>query len=107
MQLNPQLIKQLRTERGWTQQQLAEICAISLRTVQRVELQGLGSLETCKALAAAFAITREQLLEQGKTTTDQATGTPAAKTSLWIGLAFVIGIAAGSGLTLWLSSGAL
>jgi transcriptional regulator with XRE-family HTH domain len=56
MQLNLQLIKQLRTERGWTQQQLADICAVSLRTVQRVEMQGVASLETCKALAGAFAL---------------------------------------------------
>ena len=103
MQLNPQLIKQLRTERGWTQQQLAEICAISLRTVHRVELQGLGSLETCKALAAAFAITREQLLEQGQARSGEATMAPVGNNRLWVGLAFFIGIVTGSGLTFWLS----
>lgn len=102
MQLNPQLIKQLRTERGWTQQQLAEICAISLRTVQRVELQGLGSLETCKALATAFSIPLEQLLEQDKAGSGQVTTASAGNTTLWVGLAFFIGIVAGSGLTLWL-----
>ena len=103
MQLNPQLIKQLRTERGWTQQQLAEICAISLRTVQRVELQGLGSLETCKALAAAFAITREQLLEQSPARSGAATTHPAGNNRLWVGLAFLLGIVAGSSLTFWLN----
>lgn len=103
MQLNPHLIKQLRTERGWTQQQLAEICAISLRTVQRVELQGLGSLETCKALSAAFAVPREQLLEAHQTAAGQSTSGTPGRNGLWLGLAFVVGIAAGSGLTLWLS----
>ncbi len=103
MQLNPQLIKQLRTERGWTQQQLAEICAISLRTVQRVELQGLGSLETCKALATAFSIERAQLLEQGQARSGEATTAPAGNYGLWVGLAFFMGIMAGSGLTFWLS----
>jgi transcriptional regulator with XRE-family HTH domain len=103
MQLNPQFIKQLRSERGWTQQQLADICAISLRTVQRVELQGLGSLETCKALAAAFSIPREQLLEQGLAAVDQSPTATPAKSNVWIGLAFITGILAGSALTLWLS----
>ncbi len=102
MQLNPQLIKQLRTDRGWTQQQLADICTISLRTVQRVELQGLGSLETCKALATAFSISREQLLEQNQPASDQAVAAQTSKTRIWVGLAFVIGIVAGSGLTQWL-----
>lgn len=102
MQLNPQLIKQLRTDRGWTQQQLAEICAISLRTVQRVELQGLGSLETCKALATAFSVPREQLLEQAQAETGGAKVITETNNGFWVVLAFIIGIAAGSGLTFWL-----
>lgn len=62
MQLNFVLIRQLRTEKGWTQQHLADICAVSLRTIQRVEVQGIASLETSKALAAAFEVDRESLL---------------------------------------------
>ncbi|RVT48622.1 XRE family transcriptional regulator [Rheinheimera sediminis] len=62
MQLNFVFIRQLRIEKGWTQQHLADICAVSLRTIQRVEVQGIASLETSKALAAAFEVDRELLL---------------------------------------------
>ncbi len=49
-----QRIKQLRFERAWPQEQLADICDVSVRTVQRVEHGETFSLETLKALAAAF-----------------------------------------------------
>lgn len=101
MQLNLQLIKQLRTERGWTQQQLAEICAISLRTVQRVEMQGVGSLETCNALAAAFELERSLLLVQPSATTGQKR--LQIRSQYWIAAAFLAGLSAGIGLTLLLA----
>lgn len=104
MQLNLLLIKQLRNERGWTQQQLADICAVSLRTVQRVEMQGVGSLETCKALAAAFVIEREQLLVRPDNANDLNPTGPLPRMSLWIGSAFALGLTAGMLLTLLLSS---
>lgn len=66
MQLDAQHIRQLRTDLGWTQQQLADICGLSLRTIQRVELSGLASLETTKALAVAFNKDRKELLDQQK-----------------------------------------
>lgn len=104
MQLNLHLIKQLRNERGWTQQQLADICAISLRTVQRVEMQGVSSLETCKALAAAFVIEREQLLARSDNTDELNPTEPLPRMSLWIGGAFALGLTAGMLLTLLLSN---
>lgn len=61
MEINQHKVKALRTDRGWTQQQLADICALSLRTIQRVEVHGLGSYETVNALAAAFQINRSVL----------------------------------------------
>lgn len=64
MQLNTTLIRQLRADKGWTQQQLADICNLSLRTIQRVELHGIASLETSKALAVAFEIDRQRLLQE-------------------------------------------
>ncbi len=56
MYIASELIKQLRKERGWTQQQMAEICDLSLRTIQRVEKDGVGSLETTKSMASAFGL---------------------------------------------------
>jgi transcriptional regulator with XRE-family HTH domain len=54
MLLNLTLIKETRINRGWTQAQLAELCAVNIRTIQRVESDGTASLETTMALAAAF-----------------------------------------------------
>jgi transcriptional regulator with XRE-family HTH domain len=52
--INAALVKELRKQRSWSQDQLAEIAGISLRTVQRVEKEGTSSLESRKALAVAF-----------------------------------------------------
>lgn len=49
-------IKALRQERAWSQAQLAEIASLSIRTVQRVELNGRCSQETLLSLASAFEI---------------------------------------------------
>jgi len=99
MQLNANLIKQLRIERGWTQQQLAEICALSLRTIQRVEVQGIASLETCKALAAAFAVER-QLLEAAAAEHPQSTAAQPVR-YWWFLLTFVAGLSTGLALFGW------
>ncbi len=58
MDVNAKKIKTLRTQKGWTQQHLADACAISLRTVQRVERYGNASQETVSSLAAVFEISQ-------------------------------------------------
>lgn len=49
-----QIVKPLRLEKGWSQEQLAEIAGLSVRTIQRLENGGTSSLETAKALSAVF-----------------------------------------------------
>lgn len=58
-------VKFLRLENGWTQDQLAEMCAVSVRTVQRIEKTGIASLDTTNALAAVFRTERKTILAQG------------------------------------------
>ncbi len=48
------VIRSLRTDRGWSQEQLAEISGVSTRTIQRIERGGKASLESLKCLAAVF-----------------------------------------------------
>ncbi|MFZ5759370.1 MAG: 2TM domain-containing protein [Thermodesulfobacteriota bacterium] len=55
------IIRKLRLERGWSQEQLAEISGLSVRTVQRIEGGQKPSLESRKALAAVFDIEVAQL----------------------------------------------
>ncbi|WP_299870383.1 2TM domain-containing protein [uncultured Hoeflea sp.] len=50
------LVRKLRIERGWSQETLAEISDLSVRTIQRVERGGNASLETLCALASVFEV---------------------------------------------------
>lgn len=62
--LNPDgaRIKALRIQRGWTQEQLAEIAGVSTRTVQRAERANAAAFETLRAVAGAFEVDFDQLL---------------------------------------------
>lgn len=61
MNVDINLIKAERNKRGWTQSQLADVCSLSLRTIQRIEKSGLASHESVQSLAAAYEITVENL----------------------------------------------
>lgn len=61
MRVNASLVKQLRTDKSWTQQHLADACGISLRTVQRVERYGTASNETLMALSAVFEVAQSAI----------------------------------------------
>lgn len=50
------LVLKLRLQRGWSQQQLAELAGLSVRTVQRIEAGQPASAESLKSLAALFEI---------------------------------------------------
>ncbi|WP_194756592.1 helix-turn-helix transcriptional regulator [Aliidiomarina indica] len=64
MDIQSSVVRDTRVSKGWTQQQLSDVSGLSLRTVQRVESQGQGSLETCNALCAVLEIPRESLLQK-------------------------------------------
>lgn len=49
-------IKRWREERQWSQEHLADLAGIGLRTIQRLENGEAASRETLKALAAAFNV---------------------------------------------------
>ena len=48
------LVRKLRLEKGWSQETLAEVSGLSVRTIQRLERGGNASLESLCALAAVF-----------------------------------------------------
>lgn len=62
MQVNAQKIKSLRTGKNWTQTHLAEACAVSLRTIQRVERYGVASNETLMGLASVLEVDHTTLV---------------------------------------------
>jgi transcriptional regulator with XRE-family HTH domain len=49
-------VRRLRDGRGWSQEHLAEVAGISLRTVQRIENGEKAARESLMALAAAFGV---------------------------------------------------
>lgn len=50
------LVQKLRIQRGWSQEQLAELSGLSVRTIQRIERGQPASAETLKSLASVFEI---------------------------------------------------
>ena len=50
------ILRKLRLQRGWSQEHVAELTDLSVRTIQRIERGGQPSLESAKALAAVFEV---------------------------------------------------
>jgi len=107
MDVSSEKVREARMARGWTQQQLAEIANLSLRTVQRVENQSVASQETISALSAVLEIPRTELMalnpgQPGYAAAERGMGRLLAATAL-------LRVALGSGITvfrmIWFYSG--
>ena len=61
------IVRKLRLQRGWTQEQLAEMSGLSVRSIQRMERGQNCSLETLKCLAAVFEVDLSALQPGGET----------------------------------------
>lgn len=59
MNLNPKILREHREKNNWTQQHLADLYGVSLRTIQRIEKTGVCSKETASALSSVFEISRD------------------------------------------------
>jgi transcriptional regulator with XRE-family HTH domain len=57
------LVHKLRLQRGWSQEQLAEMSGVSVRTIQRLERGQSASVETLKAVAAVLEVDFTRLQE--------------------------------------------
>lgn len=73
MKIDSERVKRLRMEKHWSQEQLGEICGLNLRTIQRLETSGRASLETVRALAAAFDVEPQEL--QSEAVGEETSGT--------------------------------
>ncbi len=61
MKINAKLIVSLRSQKSWSQDDLATAASLSTRTIQRVENSSTASLQTKKALASALDIDVQML----------------------------------------------
>lgn len=72
-------VRNEREQRAWSQSQLAEVAGISLRTIQRLEKNGVASFETLMAVAQALKIDVKELNAPSK---DQGNVTSPKKVHL-------------------------
>ena len=58
------IVKKLRAEKKWSQEQVATFSGLSIRTIQRVESGQSASIETLKSLASVFEVNISKLTEE-------------------------------------------
>jgi transcriptional regulator with XRE-family HTH domain len=56
MRVDPKRIRAERERRAWSQEHLATVTGLGLRTIQRIEKTGAASFESARALAAVFEV---------------------------------------------------
>lgn len=60
--LKAKAVKSLRLKKHWSQEQLAQLSGLNVRTIQRVEKGDNVGMESLKSLAAVFEISPDELL---------------------------------------------
>ncbi|WP_080563961.1 helix-turn-helix domain-containing protein [Vibrio nigripulchritudo] len=60
------MLKKLRAEKNWSQEQLATFSGLSTRTIQQVESGQSASIETLKSIASVFEVDISKLTEEIK-----------------------------------------
>jgi transcriptional regulator with XRE-family HTH domain len=71
------IVRKLRLQRGWSQEHLAQLSGLNIRTIQRIERgQGAG-LESMKALAAVFEVSFSDLQTQDEPMNSKSSNTYA------------------------------
>jgi transcriptional regulator with XRE-family HTH domain len=55
-------LKTLRNEKGWSQEVVAKVSGLSVRTIQRIEADGKSSPESTLAIASVFDLSPKELL---------------------------------------------
>ena len=68
MKINGEAVRALRERKSWSQEHLASAAGLSVRTVQRVETEGIASAETRLALAAALDVPVDDLIPSPSST---------------------------------------
>lgn len=66
------IVRKLRLQRGWSQDQLAQLSGLSVRTIQRIERGQNAGLESLKSLAAVFDVHLNELHQETEMTAENS-----------------------------------
>ena len=83
-------IKMWRKERLWTQEQIAEMAGVSLRTIQRIEKGEMASNDSVVALARVFKVDLNEITVDAERQNENATAIKNAKGMKGLEMSFVI-----------------
>src|SRR5262245_48359356 len=67
-----ELVRRLRLEKSWSQEKLADEAGVSLRTVQRIEADGVAAHRSCRAIAEALGIEPAEMKRGSEPSSDLA-----------------------------------
>jgi DNA-binding XRE family transcriptional regulator len=85
MNIDAAVVKTIREQKAWSQEQLASVAGISLRTVQRVEAEGVASAETRMALASALGASAQRLFSIDSASRSRSFGSRIGIVCGWLG----------------------
>jgi transcriptional regulator with XRE-family HTH domain len=91
MKLDAAVIRQEREKRAWSQEHLANVTGLALRTIQRIEATGSASYESAGAIAAVYDVPVTALRDERTPTAASRLGMPRFFT--WHRLFTVLGCA--------------
>lgn len=75
----------MRRAKAWSQDELATVSGLNLRTIQRIEKEATASLQSMKALASAFNVNVRDLEYEDSEMINQLLGKEVAITTTYIG----------------------
>ena len=76
MKVDSSYIKAQRERRAWSQEHLAEVTGLGLRTIQRIEKTGAASYESARSLAAVFEVDVAELRDEHDEHDERADAVP-------------------------------
>lgn len=65
------MVRKLRLQRGWSQDQLAQFSGLSIRTIQRIERGQNAGLESMKSLASVFEVQLSEIDQERSMTNNE------------------------------------
>jgi transcriptional regulator with XRE-family HTH domain len=90
MFINKDTVRTLRLEKSWSQEKLAEAANMNLRTLQRIEKDGVASLRSCESLASALGVEPQELRIGAKT--EIASSQPQASHTQLVPAAWIMAV---------------